>query len=159
MNIGLWWNGALKLISYKPSNQRQTGAMLAGLGICNKWELCQHVHCWMQENSVIAFNTSAERHSSIFVQANVLHLLLSFSSIMYFCGLRMAACFHPQHIVIINSFLILLCWLHVKPYLPLNTLFPINIFQISDIICRIQMKQSQQLLALSCLGSERIAFS
>lgn len=99
-------------------------------------------------------NASAERHSSIFVRANVLHLLLSFSSIMYFCGLRIAACFLPQHIVIINSFIILLCWLHVKPYLSFNTLFPINIFQIYDTICRIRMKQSQQLLALSPLGSD-----
>lgn len=84
-------------------------------------------------------------------QANVQHSLLSFSSIMYFYGLGMAFCFYPQHIVIINSSLILLCWLHVRPYLPLNTLSPINIFQISDTICRIQMKLCQELPALCCL--------
>lgn len=35
-----------------------------------------------------------------------------------------------------------LCRLHVRPHLPINTLSPINIPQISDTIWRIQMKLS-----------------
>ena len=79
-----------------------------------------------------------------------------FPSIMYFYGSRMTFIFHPQHLVIINSSLIPLCWLRVTPYLPLNTLSPINIFQIfPDTICGIQMKPSQRLPAPRRLGSAR----
>lgn len=144
MNIGSWWNRALKLISYKPSNQRHAGATLARLGICNKWGLCQHVHCWMQESSVF-WSQRVSRKALRHICPSKCLAFIAIFSITYFYGLRMAFCFHPQHIVIINSSLILLCWLHVRPYLPLNTLSPINIFQISDTICRIQMKMPQQL--------------
>lgn len=162
MNIGLWWNGAPRLISYKPSNQRHAGATLAVLGICNKWRLCQHLHCWMQGSSVFWFSTCHPRGirgARVRAKMFSIHCYL-FPSIMYFYGSRMTFIFHPQHLVIINLSLIPLCWLHVTPYLPLNTLSPINIFQISpDTICRIQMKPSRRLPAPCCLSSERMAFS
>lgn len=50
--------------------------------------------------------------------------------------------FTPQHTGIINSSLMLLCWLHVRPYLPLNTWSQINIFQISDTISGTHVKLS-----------------
>lgn len=50
--------------------------------------------------------------------------------------------FTPQQTGEMNSSLMLLCRLHVRPYLPLNTWSQINIFQISDTISRTHVKLS-----------------
>lgn len=137
-------------VYFVPSNQRHTGAMHAGLWICNKPGLCQHVHCCVSWFQFVSW--TARRH--------ILSKQMFFSRVRYFCVLRKASSFCLGHIEIINSSLIPLWWLHVRPYLPLNTLSPINIFQISDTICRIQMKQPQQLLALCCRRSgQKASFS
>lgn len=89
------------------------------------------------------FGVSAERHSDVFSPSKC--LASAAISLIYYVFPWIGGgifCFHPQHVAIINSSLIPLCWLHVRPYLPLNTLSPINIFQISDTICGIQMKLS-----------------
>lgn len=132
MNIGLWWNGVLTLISYKPSNQRHAGAVLAGPGIWNKWGLCQHVHCWVHEKECLFICQLKETLTLFFF----LSKCLAFTAIFLICYVfpRIAKgilFFLPSAHSIINSSSILLCCLHVRPYLPLNTLSPINIFQIS----------------------------
>lgn len=93
--------------------------------------------------SFFDFGVSAERHSALFSPSKC--LASAAISLIYYVFPWIGGgifCFHPQHVAIINSSLIPLCWLHVRPYLPLNTLSPINIFQISDTICGIQMKLS-----------------
>lgn len=89
------------------------------------------------------FGVSAERHSVVFSPSKC--LASAAISLIYYVFPWIGGgifCFHPQHVAIINSSLIPLCWLHVRPYLPLNTLSPISIFQISDTICGIQMRLS-----------------
>lgn len=153
MNTGLWWNGthayfiqACKSVTYlQPMNLKLIRALSALLDAGKK-------HGFY-------FNVSAERQSSMFVSSTCLAFCTVFLVYYVFLWIGNGILFLPQLIVIINSFLIRLCCLHVRPYLPFYILSPINIFQISDRICRIQMKLSQQLLVVCCLILGLIAFS
>ena len=150
MNIGLWWNGALELISYKPSNQRHAGTMLAGLGICNKWGLCQHVHCGMQGKQCQRVSPKALQH----ICPSKCLVFSAIFFIYYACvWIEDGILFSPSAYCI-NSCLISLCRPRVRPYLPLSTLSPVDVFQISDRIC----PNTKEGAPVSQFGADSVPF-
>lgn len=101
----------------------------------------------------VSFHLSAERNSNTFF---FLSKCLAFTAIFLICYVfpRIAKgilFFPPSAHTIINSSSILLCCLHVRPYLPLNTLSPINIFQISYTVS--EYKSGSPCSCLLCVVS------